>query len=215
MLKPPINLRNRPTFQVNRSPWIVGDLGPKLAMILAGVISYLVSMYLAGLHTGGDQEKYHSFWDAVSTATPADLFGLQLLETGSAEPGYRYLIYVATRIIPDKDLFMSLLNAFFVVGLLRICRKYKCGSIFTIFLIANFYCVAMMFTLERLKISYLLCIYGFLLMPRKIGWALFISAPLFHFQSALMLPIPLAIATARWFGALRLRSMPRFRCRDF
>lgn len=90
------------------------------ALVAVGV--YLISAILMPMYQLGDQEFYRKFYELAEGASFSQAFELAWLTLSSGEFGYPALVWFFSGIL-DKDVFVSISNAFLAVVFLRVGRR--------------------------------------------------------------------------------------------
>lgn len=145
---------------------------------------YFLSEYLLSCYVYGDQLHYTNFYFALRGASAVEVPVIQYSNTGSAEPFYGYLIWLASNAGIEKTPLMAGFNGLFAVLVAATVRKLG-GSIALVAMIySNYYFIVLLTAAERLKFSYIAFCLA-ILSGGFIGKLLFFSTPLIHLQSAL------------------------------
>jgi|GEM_PF-847293 len=145
---------------------------------------YFLSEYLLSYYIYGDQFYYINFYYALRSSSVVEVPVIQYSNTGSAEPFYGYMIWLASNAGLEKTPLMAGVNGLFAVLVAATVRKLG-GSIALVAIIfSNYYFIVLITAAERLKFSYIaFCLV--ILAGGSLGRILFFSTPLIHFQSAL------------------------------
>lgn len=152
--------------------------------VLTFVAIYFLSKYLLSYYIYGDQFHYTNFYYAVRGASATDVPALQFSLTGSAEPFYGYMIWVASNASIEKTSLISFFNGIFAVLTAATIRKLD-GSIGLVAItFSNYYFIVLLTAAERLKFSYMLLCLA-IMAGGFWGRVLFFSTPLIHLQSVL------------------------------
>lgn len=161
---------------------------------------YAFSIWGFGFYTGGDQEYYTEFFDALEYASITEVPVLQLGHTGSAEPIYGLLMWVGSEYFA-KSTLISLFNSILAVQLTVLLKKYKVHPSLWGLYFSNYYLLVLLFAAERLKIAMIIFLMFFLVKNRARYAFLFLS-PLAHLQT------PILIASI--YTAAAIRAALRF-----
>lgn len=153
------------------------------------LIIFIFSIVFAPFHSMGDQVHYRKAYQIV--------YGLSL---GDALKAYRTVIYsfeivhplvcwIGSNVGIDKDVLMAFINA--ILGVCCIIYLYKkTGRIgfSVLFVIGNYYLLAMYFTLEKLKFAFMFFVI-FLNSSKnnKLIYGLLILSVLSHFQMTIII----------------------------
>lgn len=176
-----LNSKNIEYILFKRSPVIIIAF---LFVLFAVALPF--SFVLLEVYTYGDQVYYHKFY--------ADIYGLNFSELpvvaknviDSNEPLAWLVFWVGSNLGIYKNLWMTMLNMVLYLGLLILLLKNKAPWYVFFLICTNFYLIVLVTSAERLKISYIFIIYGFLLSGYR-RYLLFLLTPLCHFQSAILL----------------------------
>lgn len=159
------------------------------ALVAVGV--YLISAILMPMYQLGDQEFYRKFYELAEGASFSQAFELAWLTLSSGEFGYPALVWFFSGIL-DKDVFVSISNAFLAVVFLRVGRRLG-GNLLLLVLVVltNFYLYVLYFGAERLKYAVLFALLGFLVWQKtgsRLRGAFFgVLGVLFHSQILILI----------------------------
>jgi hypothetical protein len=133
-----------------------------LSGLLVTVFAYLWSYYLLGHYVSGDQVHYYRFYEAASDAglVEAILLGAAMLSSG--EPGSLSVLWFGAMLGVPKNIYVSVLNVIFVLGIFNLCRKNRCPWYAFLLLVFGYYSLVLMTGAERLKIGYIFIIWSLL-----------------------------------------------------
>lgn len=163
-----------------------GHLRPAVTLYASiWLFAWWISKRVLSWYTGGDLVQYRAYWELAGRSDFSNARLQQLSYLGGAEPGYAYVAHIASVYI-SHDVFMSAVNATFVVVLFAWLRKCDAPGLFVILVFSNFYLLVLLVPAERLKFAALALALGFMCRSwlRAMAWAL---APLFHLQAVLVL----------------------------
>ncbi len=155
---------------------------------VSAVITFICSLYLFGHYYGGDQEHYKNFYISTLNASIYDISTLQRHYTGSAEPAYGYIIWLASNLNLDKNIFISIVNAFFAVILAFTIKRFNGTIALCVVVFTNYYFIVMITAAERLKFSYIIILIS-MAIGTRLGKTIFLGSVLFHFQSLINLAL--------------------------
>ncbi len=158
-----------------------------ITLSLFFLISLLLpfSFILLEAYSSGDQFHYHKFYTDINGLSFSEVGPVAKLTIGSYEPLTWLVLWIGSNLDIYKNLWISLLNTLFSFGLFSLLLKHK-APWYVIFLIfTNFYYLVLLTAAERLKISYIVIIYSFLIGGR--GRYLVALSPLAHLQSIILL----------------------------
>ncbi|WP_309089051.1 hypothetical protein [Phenylobacterium sp.] len=151
---------------------------------------FATSLFLHDQYRYGDQTYYWSFYELAKRANLAQVPHLQRVTTGSSEPAYGLLIWMASRFL-EKGVFISVANGIFVCQILALFEKFR-GSRFAFVLVAvGYYSLVCLFAAERLKFS-LIFFMAFLTVPGLARYAFAALAPAAHYQVIILYVAALA-----------------------
>ena len=154
--------------------------------VIFAIITFIFSMIVSPYYTGGDQEYYIYFYEAIKDLGFIEGYLIYYGSLGAQEPFYYLLIFMFSRVV-DKFLLMSLINAIMGYFLSYNLIKLKVNKLIIYSLLLNYYFVVLMFSAERLKISLTLLL--MVLTTKSIfkSLTLMLFVVLSHIQSILLL----------------------------
>ena len=164
-------------MRVNKTKFLAFCMAP---------LFFSFSYVLLNAYIGGDQVHYHSFYEALVGAQADDVMILARNHVSSAEPLSAWIMWVGANLNIDKNVYISLLNLFLLIGLLLLLRRYKTPQYIIGIVLSNFYVIVLMTGAERLKIAYIFLVYAALI-PGKWGTFVALLSPLAHLQSIIFL----------------------------
>ena len=146
---------------------------------------FLWSYSLLHSYINGDQFYYHIFFDALRGSPLNEAMSLANMHVSSKEPLSAFVLWIGANLNIDKNIFISIINVIFLIGLFLITRKLRIPLFPSLLIFSNFYLIVLMTGAERLKISYIFLTYAFLMRGiwRNI---LILISPLAHLQSCLL-----------------------------
>ena len=156
---------------------------------IAFIFFFFLSYILIQPYTEGDQKHYIRLYEALSEASFLDILNVGFANVGSLEPLSMYILWIGSQLGVDKNVYISIWNAFLLLGFFIFAQKYRMRKIFVFLLITNFYVLVAMSGAERLKFALLALTYSFVFLEsrRKVAYTLLLISPLFHFQSIIFL----------------------------
>ncbi len=160
------------------------DLIWTLYLILLLPAAYFMSVYLLENYTYGDQTYYTLFYESLKGESLLQVPYQQLLNTGSAEPLFGFVIWVGANFGFEKVVFISLINTLFTLFTGLALRKLGANIFIATLIFTNYYFLVLITSAERLKFSYFAMMLIFL-SSRKLKIFFFLIAPLFHFQTVI------------------------------
>jgi hypothetical protein len=156
--------------------------GSAVLYILAGGVTYFLSHVLLTLYTAGDQIYYHAFYNALAYAPLSDVTPLQVVITGSVEPIYGYLMWIGSTVGIEKNVYISVFNAFLAILLIAFLRRSDASPAVIALLLLNFYFIVLLTSAERLKFSVLLLLAA-AMATKKSKHTLLAAAHFAHLQT--------------------------------
>lgn len=148
------------------------------------VYTLLISIIFVPLYTGGDQILYIKFHQTINENIELG-YKYYKEKIGASEMGYYYLVRLLGFI--DKNSLTIIFNTIlgFLFGL--VIRGHKISPLVAILLSTNYYYFALLFSLERLKISIILILLSILIKKNSSKYILQGAALFFHTQSILFI----------------------------
>ncbi len=178
-----------------------------LYLIILLPVAYYMSVYLLENYTYGDQTYYTRFYESLKGESLLQVPYQQLLNTGSSEPLFGFVIWVGANFGFEKVVFISLINTLFTLVTGLALRKLGANIFIATLIFTNYYFLVLFTSAERLKFSYFAMML-FFLSSRKLKIFFFLIAPLFHFQTV--------INYASWFSSRFFRvKLSAFKKRSF
>lgn len=156
----------------------------RIFYVLTFFAIYFLSEYLLSYYKYGDQFHYINFYYALRGANFFEVPAIQYSNTGSVEPFYGYLIWLASNAGIEKTPLMSGFNGLFAVLVAATVRKLGGSIALVVMIFSNYYFIVLITAAERLKFSYIAFCLA-ILAGGFLGKIIFFSTPLIHFQSAL------------------------------
>lgn len=128
-----------------------------LLAIITFVIIFIASMYVSPYFTIGDQIHYRKVYSSLSNYNFLDGFIFFKNSLSSSEPMSYLITWIGSNLLDDnKDLYISLFNAFMCFILVILLGKWKVGiPIIILVVFTNFYLYVLFFSAERMKYSML------------------------------------------------------------
>ena len=152
-----------------------------LFIILQSIFSYILLSY----YTGGDAVPYNKFYNEINNLSLFSTFSISFYRISSFEPITIFLFWIFSNYGIKKIFFSLILNIILVIGILKIVRKYKIPNFIAFLLFTNFYLIVLLTAAERLKISYIFIIWGFLFGSKYQIFFYFFSI-FSHFQNIIL-----------------------------
>lgn len=154
-------------------------------IIIIGTYFFL-SLALLEQYILGDQRHYHNFYNLIYGIPFSEVGPIARSAIASTEPISLLVLWAGSNLNVDKNLWVSILNCFLILGLVLSLRKYRVPWFTVFLLLTNFYVIVLMVAAERLKIAYIFLLWALVLEGR---WRLlFLSlSPLAHLQSIILL----------------------------
>lgn len=146
---------------------------------------FLLSLLIAPLYVNGDQELYRIVYKNIADLSLFTAFINYKLTLGSGEVIHFIFIWIFSHLGIDKDVIMSLFNAFLAYASLQLLQRWKASIFIAVLLVlTNFYFMILYFAAERLKFGILFLILSLLYFNRT---KLFVVIAIFsHFQVIIM-----------------------------
>ena len=157
-----------------------------LFKIILGIISFLVSVNLLQNYTGSDQVAYRFFYEEIAGLSYWDVGPVAKSVIDSNEPISWFILWLGSYVGIDKDVWISILNVILILGLFALLLRHKAPWYVTLLILTNFYIIVLITSAERLKISYIILIFAFLVASYKRYIFLFLST-FAHLQSSIFL----------------------------
>ena len=154
--------------------------------ILIILVYYFFSISLLKFYTSGDQYYYHDFYESLVGVSVSEIPILMISKLSSAEPLTGFIFWIGANLNFSKDVFVSILNACLLIGIIKILTKYNAPISIRLLILTNFYLFVLFTSAERLKIAYIFLIWADLFNGKKI-LLLIIFAILSHFQSIILI----------------------------
>lgn len=177
-------------------------------ILLDYVIGYVSSIGLVGIACGlafvlgqyyiiGDPVIYQEYYREVSTLGLDEGYFYYRNKTGGVEPIYFLLTWIVSRFC-EKYLFDAILNGILVALGLRYLNKNRVHKLLIPMLLINFYIFVLIFSADRLKLGFILYLWGVVLGGRG-GIVLSATSVFAHLQMA----VPVAL-----YGIAKLYNLP-------
>lgn len=170
--------------------------------VLAFVAVYFLSEYLLSFYIYGDQFHYTNFYFRLRGASAAEVPSIQYSTTGSAEPFYGYLIWLASNAGMEKTPLIAVFNGLFAALIAATVRKLGGSILLVAIIFSNYYFIVLITAAERLKFSYIVFCLA-ILFGGFLGKLLFFTTPLVHLQSALTI---VSVISARFVDAIAFQA---------
>jgi hypothetical protein len=154
--------------------------------VFTGVFAFYASYSLLSYYVRGDQTHYHNFYNLIKGAPFSQVGPIALSAISSAEPLSWLVLWAGSNLGVDKNIWISILNVFLIVGLVALLQKHRAPWYVVALLLTNFYVIVLMTGAERLKIAYIFLIWAFVFEGR---WRFLLASlsPLAHLQSLILL----------------------------
>lgn len=171
----------------------------KGTLFLIWFLFFVFSYSIIGYYDNGDQTYYRGFYNEASVTPITGLFTLMLAKLGALEPISGFLLWAGSNLGIEKDLYISIINAFFASSTYSMMRKYKAEPLDILLILLGFYTSVLFFSAERLKFAYLFLVLA-LLYADSMKSALFKGLALFsHFQTVLFLVSAISARISKGF----------------
>lgn len=153
---------------------------------LIALFGFFISLNLLQNYTHGDQIFYHIFYEKIAGLSYWDVGLVAKNEIDSSEPLTWLVLWTGSNLGIDKNAWISLLNVVLTTGLFALLMRHKAPWYVVLLIFTNFYFLVLITSAERLKISYIMLTYAFLMGSSKRYLFLFF-APFSHLQSVIFL----------------------------
>lgn len=153
---------------------------------LIALFGFFISLNLLQNYTHGDQIYYRIFYEKIAGLSYWDVGPVAKIEIDSNEPLTWLVLWAGSNLGIDKNVWISLLNVVLMTGLFALLMRHKAPWYVVLLIFTNFYFLVLVTSAERLKISYIMLTYAFLMGSSKRYLFLFF-APLSHLQSVIFL----------------------------
>ncbi|WP_281990686.1 hypothetical protein [Sulfitobacter geojensis] len=178
--------------------------------VLTFAAIYFASEHLLSHYIYGDQQHYTNFYYAVRGARLAEVPILQYSKTGSAEPFYGYLIWLASNAGIEKTTLIANFNGLFAVLIAATIKKLNGSITLAVIMFTNYYFIVLITAAERLKFSYIVFCLA-ILVGGRWGRLLFFSSPLVHLQSVITIASVAFARLAEGFSDQKRRNWDRIK----
>ena len=154
--------------------------------VSAGV--FIFSLFFAPFYYDGDQVPYFNAYNAV---TGSDFFGgfpLYYYAVNASEPLHYVIIWVASNLGFEKNLFMAIANSFLANLIMRVFLQWRVSVYVAVVVIfTNYYLLVLYFAAERLKFGFVFLMLSLLYSRQiKLSVALAITSIFSHLQQILI-----------------------------
>lgn len=157
---------------VNGSKIFFGRFGVYyFLLLLLGVLVFLASYLIAPYHHSGDQMHYTEAFNSIKNLNLLDAFDVYRSIIFTAEPIHFFITWIFSSLGVEKNILMSLANVVMVFFLFKLLHANKFPLWLSLLILFNSYILAMMFTLERNKFSFIFMM-GALIYRKKYLWIL-------------------------------------------
>jgi len=177
------------------------EFTPQLLMVVLALLPFFVVLQWV-YYNVGDQENYLAYYLNAATASPLEAYLGQRIQTGSSEPVYFLVSYAAAKLgVPYSAYKVAISLALASSTVLLLSRLRVAAPIILLFLILNFYWLALYTELERLAMAMIFLQLGILRWldaRRKTSLGLLIASSLCHFQITILLASILGGVSAKY-----------------
>ena len=149
-------------------------------------VFFIISLILLKNYIYGDQEHYIALYEQFKIIDYNDVRLVAYRTVSSKEIISPYLLWIGAQIGLSKNIFISILNTIFLIGIFLMLKKYNCPWYIYFLVLFNFYFIVLITAAERLKIAYILITYA-VVFRGKIGAFFLILSPFAHLQSIFFL----------------------------
>lgn len=149
--------------------------------LAVGTITFAFTYALSRYYVAGDQVGYHAAYHAVRGLEPDDGFRIYRFFISTMEFVHYAVVYVASNLSIDKNLFFAFLNGILGTLIFQLLRAKKVNIfVSSFFVFTNFYIYVLYFSSERLKLSLIILLFGAFyvgsLPARFVAFALAVAA---------------------------------------
>lgn len=166
------------------------EFTPHLLMVVLALLPFFAVLQWV-YYNVGDQRNYLAYYLNAATASPLEAYLGQRMHTGSSEPVYFFVSYAAAKLgIPYSAYKVAISLALASSTALLLSRLRVAAPIILLFLILNFYWLALYTELERFAIAVVFLQLGILRWldeRRKVSLGLLIASSFCHFQITILL----------------------------
>ncbi len=163
-----------------------------LYLIIFLPVFFIISLILLKNYINGDQEHYIALYEQFKKIDYNDVRSVAFETVSSKEIISPYLLWIGAQIGLSKNIFISILNTIFLIGIFFMLKKYNCPWYIYFLVLFNFYFIVLITAAERLKIAYILITYAVVFRGR-VGAFFLILSPFAHLQSIFFLIIGIFI----------------------
>lgn len=147
------------------------------------IFSYITFIYfLLKSYTGGDQLVYGNFYNYIKNKSYIYSLYNSYSSITAFEPIFILFFWGSSNLGIEKIIYSTILNIVLIFGIIKIIKKYQIPHSIGFLLLFNFYLLVLLTTAERLKLSYIFIIYGFLA-SQKYQLLFYFFAIFTHFQN--------------------------------
>jgi hypothetical protein len=145
-------------------------------------VFFIISLILLNNYIYGDQEYYIALYEQFKIIDYNNVRSVAFNTVSSKETISPYLLWIGAQIGLSKNIFISILNTIFLIGIFLMLKKYNCPWYIYFLVLFNFYFIVLITAAERLKIAYIFMTYA-AVFRGKIGAFFLILSPFAHFQA--------------------------------
>lgn len=153
--------------------------------IVISIVFFVFSIIFSNMYYAGDQIAYGYFYNNVSKFSFPDAAIFYKNSLDSQEPVYFFLVYIFSDFF-SKDIFFSIINAIFVSSIYLLLRRMDVSKLIICLLGCNFYLYVLLFSAERLKVSFLFLIVGLIVSNKLFSKFLIFLSVFTHVQTLLL-----------------------------
>jgi hypothetical protein len=130
-----------------------------ISRVILVFLSFPISLSFLQFYISGDQVHYHNFYNSIQGVPFSEVGPIALSSISSAEPLSWLVLWTGSNLGVDKNIWISILNVFLIVGLVALLQKHRAPWYVMALLLTNFYVIVLMTGAERLKIAYIFLIW--------------------------------------------------------
>lgn len=148
------------------------------------LIIAILSVWILGYYTEGDQEKYILVYDKMNNFSLYEAYSHYYSILSSLEFGHFFIIWIASSLGIDKNFLIAISNGMLAVSFLYYGKKLNASLLVLIPVVfTNYYFLAVYTELERLKFAFLFFILSLIVIEnKKLFYLLSVVALLTHLQ---------------------------------
>ncbi|MGL5759486.1 hypothetical protein [Plesiomonas sp.] len=140
------------------------------------------------MYYAGDQIAYSNFYNNASSFSFSDAVVFYKNSLDSQEPLYFLLVYTLSDFF-SKNILFSIINAVFVSSVYFLLRRMEVSKLIVGLFGFNFYLYVLMFSAERLKLSFLFLVVALIVRNKSFSKLLIFLSVFTHVQTLILVTI--------------------------